>query len=241
MRGSRLQRSTGGRRGNRSPIIIGLPLACVVVLGCTNAARSTSRAPSPRALPQCAAVARPVPRDSFPPYGGPRPPEDLALRVSRVVPGGFTSFEAQPTGPVVLRMADTARADTVRAALAVAFAARGDSAFAARIRDARVRQVAFSLADLVDWKTYLSGLLFNEAGRGGVAVSMVGVDFHRGHVAVYVPGEAERARVEARLARGDLPCGLVETRISGAPVSIDWIERSPRRPRDGSEAAPAAR
>jgi hypothetical protein len=203
------------RRG--ACMIIALPFAAAgVAFGCARSPRpETTAPPPPRPLPQCTASARPVPRDSFPPYGGPRPPENLTLRVSRGTPAGLTSFEGGPTGRLVLQMVDTMQADTVRAALAAAFVADGYPAFAVRIRAAALRPVAFSAADLVDWHTFLSALLFNETGREGVPISGVGGDFHRVRVVVEVPTETARTWVEARLARADVPCGLVQTEIGG--------------------------
>lgn len=139
------------------------------------------------------------------------------VRLSRSAPGGFTSLEGGPDGRIVLQMVDTAQADTVRAVLAAAFV-DSNRTFAGRLREAELRPVGFSAADLSDWKAYLSPLLFDEAHRAGVTVSAVGADYHTAHVVVWVPGEAERAWVEARLARAAVPCGLVQTELGGGPA-----------------------
>ena len=225
MQRSRSQRPLQ-RTGRRVSMIAVLAFgAGGAALACGSSARlASSPGLPPRPLPRCAATTRPVPRDTFPVYGGPRPPEYLTIRVSRKTPGGLTSIEGGPTARLVLQMVDTSQADTARAALSAAFAAEGDPAFAARVRDAAVRPVAFSAADLVDWHAYISGLLFNEASRDRVTISGIGVDFHRAYVVVAVPGEAERTWVEARLAHANLPCGLVQTEL-GAGLTTG---RAPR-------------
>jgi hypothetical protein len=161
---------------------------------------------------------RALPRDSIRPFGdGRQPPEDVQLRVSRTVPGSLTSVTVyDPSERSVLQMVDTTRADTVRTALLAALAAepsRVNEWFADRVRAAELRQAAFSYADLVDWNTYLSRLLFDGAARDGIPISAVGVNLHSVHIEVMVPTEADRARLESWLARADIPCGLVETEL----------------------------
>jgi hypothetical protein len=201
------------------------------VIGCASAARpfKPQVVSLVRPLPECAASIRPVPRDSVASFGDARPPEAIEVRLSRGLPGGFTSVEGGPTGALVLQLVDTTKADTVRAALAAAYAANGESTFATRIGAARLRTVAFSAADVVDWHTYVSSLVFNEADAAGVPISGVGGDLHRVRIIVEVPTEAAREWVEARLGRAQLPCGLVETTIGGgSAAAVPYYEY--RRP-----------
>ena len=187
-----------------------------IVADCASSSRRAATEQSVfRPLPRCSASAHSVPRDSVPEYQGTRPPESLEVRVSRSVPGGLTSYEGGPTGRLVVQMVDTAQADTVRSALADAFNRQGNPAFAERIRNANVRPVAFSAADVADWHTYLTTLLYNDAAHEHVAISGVGADFHNVRVVIAVPTQTQRAWVEGRLARANIPCGLVQTEING--------------------------
>jgi hypothetical protein len=119
-------------------------------------------------------------------------------------------------------MADTTRADTVRAALIAEFTSAGDSEWAEAIRTAPIRQVPFSYAYLVDWYNYLTRVLL---GRGvGASVSGVGTDPHRGRVQVDVRTEGDRSKLEAWAARAEVPCGLVESRVTGPATAGNRVD-----------------
>ena len=127
-------------------------------------------------------------------------------------------------------MVDTAKGDTVRAALVAGLSP--DSRKAAMARDAELRAVSFSYAELVDWSRYFSRLLYGSGNDKRVSISGIGVDPHRVNVEIAVRSEADRERLETWLSRADIPCGLVVTSV-GEPASTgpSIIETSvPRRP-----------
>ena len=192
-----------------------LLLAAAMVSCLPTRGHGTHSPSSARPLSQCETAARSLPRDSIPTFGVPESAGNLPLHISRTVPGGFTSFEGDADAPFVLQMVDTTRADTVRRALIAAFAADGYDKLASRVPSAAVRQVAFSAADVADWQAYLTKRLYGEAAQDGMTLSGIGADIHRVRVVIAVPSETQRAWVEGRLARAALPCGLVETEISG--------------------------
>jgi hypothetical protein len=166
-----------------------------------------------RALPQCSALGRAIPRDSLATYAGKTGSEDVMVRLSRTVPGGLTSIEGDANDPLVLQMADTSRANDVRGALVATFGTDQPS-FVPRVRAATTKQVAFSAADLVDWMDYVSGRLFTEdARRAGITSAGIGVDFHRVRIDIYTPHESDRAWVESTLGAAQIPCGLVQTEL----------------------------
>ena len=144
------------------------------------------------------------------------------LRVSRSVPGGFTTVVVYETGRSELKMVDTTHVDTVRRALLAALAADTSNLykwFAERVRTAEIQQVTFSRVDLFDWKSYLTTLVWSDRRREALAVSGIGVDFRLGRIRLTVPSEIERARLEAALADAEIPCGLVETELGGFVVT----------------------
>lgn len=203
--------------GSRHILLTAFPLAAsTIVLGCVSAP-SQMGAARPKALAQCVASAQPEPPTSVVPVRV-RSNEDVVLSVSRDVPGGLTSFEAEATGPAVLQMVDPMYADTVRAALIAASgadASPGGSAFVARVRGAEVRRVAFSRANLDDWRAYVGRVLWNDAKRNGVSISTIGTNARDVRIDVTVVSEADRAWVERRLAREPIPCGLIQIALGG--------------------------
>ena len=139
-------------------------------------------------------------------------------KLSRVVPGGFLSIDGGPGGRLILRMVDTTLADSVRAALLDEpsdLTPEERQLTRARLDSAELRPVPFSMADLYDWNSYLSGLLFAESNRAGVRVTGIGGSPYYGRITVDGATEQDRAWVEERLARANIPCGLVQTQAYG--------------------------
>ena len=164
------------------------------------------------------AIARPVPTDSIAPLFRRRSNPDAFERISRTVPGGFASIERDSTGRFVVRMVDTTKADTIRAALREPFTAgRSPVEKAGILRElatARAERVSLSMAQLIDWNDYVATFVI-----GGPAVVGVGVNVHRQRIEVDVADENGPDVVEARLGSRRIPCGLVVIKITG-PVRL---------------------
>ena len=204
------------RRGSQIRVAHAALLA--IAVACTRPPRPAARAELlPRPLPQCGALPRVLPLDSTASSPGALPTEDTFLRVSRTVPGGFTRLEQGRNALLAIKMVDTAYADTVRTALLSAARERGEKSDGSALRKAELIAVPFSLATLVDWNTYLFRRVMDGAAREGVSVSSVGVNAHLDRVEIAVPTEAARVRMEEWLGQVDTPCGLVVTKIEGAP------------------------
>ena len=204
----------------RRNVVIGLRVvaACALAAGCTPH-RTVRPSPRPRQpLAHCVTTVRTLPTDSIvwiPALR--RPPEHLTLRLSRTVPGGLTSIDQGSDGRPLLLMADTTKADSLRAALAAEFLSTGQKDYADALRTASVRQVAFSYANLTDWMNYLAIRLLRV--NAVPAVVGVGANIYGVHVDVDVASESDRSALEVWAESANVPCGLVMIGVSG-PLSV---------------------
>ena len=135
-------------------------------------------------------------------------------KLSRAVPGGFLTLDNEPGRRLVIRMVDTTHADTVRAVLLNEWSdltPQERQLAKARLDSAELRPVPFSTADLYDWKSYIAMLLAPDSPGGGLRFSGIGASPQDGRVRVDALREHDRVWVEDRLARANIPCGLVET------------------------------
>jgi hypothetical protein len=170
--------------------------------GCRTAAAAKLIVPATDELISCVQEARQLPSDSVWRSAG---AESALLAISRSVPGGLTSLERESDSSLTLQLKDSTRVSVVRDAVFSVYARQMTDTeralFARQLAASHTRQVSWSYAELVDWSSYLMGILSGAPGHGAAGFLGTGADVHHDRVVVAVTNEIGPAWVNEVLSR----------------------------------------
>jgi len=198
-----------------------LAAVAAIALGCSG---SSSLSPAQSCADEPArslsAAQRAVLEQRFPPgsaAGTPYALLDRQAQIARDLPGGFAGAfaEGATVGSVGRPVVLFVNPEAGRAVLPEIASRLQQQMAPLDLSAAEIRSARWDFAQLYDWYFFLRDEMYASGGVRGSGISVV-----ENRIGVGVSDDAARKRLEQRLAELDVPCGLVQVKITQAVISI---------------------